>query len=158
MARLFGTDGVRGLANDLLTPALAVQLGEAAARVLTEKSPAKGNKRPRAIVGRDTRASGEFLDHAISAGLAASGVDVTRVGVLPTPAIAYLTAAHDIDLGVMISASHNSFPDNGIKFFARGGFKLEDAVEDRIEALLTAEHERPTGAAVGRVIKGGNRS
>ena len=154
MARLFGTDGVRGLANDLLTPALAVQLGEAAARVLTEKSPAKGNKRPRAIVGRDTRASGEFLDHAISAGLAASGVDVTRVGVLPTPAIAYLTAAHDIDLGVMISASHNPFPDNGIKFFARGGFKLEDAGEDRIEALLTAEHERPTGAAVGRVIKG----
>ena len=154
MARLFGTDGVRGLANDLLTPALAVQLGEAAARVLTEKSPAKGNKRPRAIVGRDTRASGEFLDHAISAGLAASGVDVTRGGVLPTPAIAYLTAAHDIDLGVMISASHNPFPDNGIKFFARGGFKLEDAVEDRIEALLTAEHERPTGAAVGRVIKG----
>ena len=154
MARLFGTDGVRGLANDLLTPTLAVQLGEAAARVLTEKSPAKGNKRPRAIVGRDTRASGEFLDHAISAGLAASGVDVTRVGVLPTPAIAYLTAAHDIDLGVMISASHNPFPDNGIKFFARGGFKLEDAVEDRIEALLTAEHERPTGAAVGRVIKG----
>ena len=98
MARLFGTDGVRGLANDLLTPALAVQLGEAAARVLTEKSPAKGNKRPRAIVGRDTRASGEFLDHAISAGLAASGVDVTRVGVLPTPAIAYLTAAHELNV------------------------------------------------------------
>ncbi|WP_067781645.1 phosphoglucosamine mutase [Actinomyces vulturis] len=153
MARLFGTDGVRGLANDLLTPALAVQLGEAAARVLTEKSLVAG-KRPRAIVGRDTRASGEFLDHAISAGLASSGVDVTRVGVLPTPAIAHLTATQDIDLGVMISASHNPFPDNGIKFFARGGFKLEDAVEDEIEALLGAELTRPTGADVGRVIKG----
>ena len=153
MARLFGTDGVRGLANDLLTPALAVQLGEAAARVLTKNRPASG-ARPRAIVGRDSRASGEFLDHAIAAGLASSGVDVTRVGVLPTPAIAHLTATQDIDLGVMISASHNPFPDNGIKFFARGGFKLEDAVEDEIESLLGAELERPTGADVGRVIKG----
>ena len=153
MARLFGTDGVRGLANDLLTPDLAVQLGEAAARVLTKEAPGHGG-RPRAIVGRDTRASGEFLDHAISAGLAASGVDVTRVGILPTPAIAHLTATQDIDLGVMISASHNPFPDNGIKFFARGGYKLEDAVEDEIEALLGSELKRPTGAAVGRVVKG----
>ena len=126
MTRLFGTDGVRGLANDLLTPALAVQLGEAAARVLTRENPASNHSRsgrPRAIVGRDTRASGEFLDHAISAGLASSGVDVTRVGVLPTPAIAHLTATQDIDLGVMISASHNPFQDNGIKFFARGGLQ-----------------------------------
>ena len=153
MARLFGTDGVRGLANDLLTPDLAVQLGEAAARVLTKDAPSHGG-RPRAIVGRDTRASGEFLDHAISAGLAASGVDVTRVGILPTPAIAHLTDTQDVDLGVMISASHNPFPDNGIKFFARGGYKLEDAVEDEIEALLGTELERPTGAAVGRVVKG----
>ncbi|WP_128774026.1 phosphoglucosamine mutase [Actinomyces oricola] len=157
MARLFGTDGVRGLANDLLTPTLAVQLGEAAARVLTKDGPASGHSRsgrPRAIVGRDTRASGEFLDHAISAGLASSGVDVTRVGVLPTPAIAHLTATQDIDLGVMISASHNPFPDNGIKFFARGGYKLEDSVEDEIEALLGKVTDLPTGAAVGRVIKG----
>ena len=157
MTRLFGTDGVRGLANDLLTPVLAVQLGEAAARVLTRDTPASKRSRsgrPRAIVGRDTRASGEFLDHAISAGLASSGVDVTRVGVLPTPAIAHLTATQDIDLGVMISASHNPFQDNGIKFFARGGYKLEDAVEDEIESLLGKVEDLPTGAGVGRVVKG----
>ena len=157
MARLFGTDGVRGLANDLLTPALAVQLGQAAARVLTRETPAASHSRtgrPRAIVGRDTRASGEFLDHAISAGLASSGVDVTRVGILPTPAIAHLTATQDIDLGVMISASHNPFQDNGIKFFARGGYKLDDAVEDKIETLLGRVDDLPTGAGVGRVIKG----
>ena len=157
MARLFGTDGVRGLANDLLTPALAVQLGEAAARVLTRQTPAVKRSRtgrPHAIVGRDTRASGEFLDHAISAGLASSGVDVTRVGVLPTPAVAHLTATRDIDLGVMISASHNPFQDNGIKFFARGGYKLDDAVEDEIEALLGRVEDLPTGAGVGRVVKG----
>ena len=157
MTRLFGTDGVRGLANDLLTPALAVQLGEAAARVLTRETPAASHSRtgrPRAIVGRDTRASGEFLDHAISAGLASSGVDVTRVGILPTPAIAHLTATQDIDLGVMISASHNPFQDNGIKFFARGGYKLDDAVEDKIETLLGRVDDLPTGAGVGRVIKG----
>ena len=157
MARLFGTDGVRGLANDLLTPALAVQLGEAAAQVLTREDPASSRSRTgrfRAIVGRDTRASGEFLDHAISAGLASSGIDVTRVGVLPTPAIAHLTATQDIELGVMISASHNPFQDNGIKFFARGGYKLEDAVEDRIEALLGRTDPPPVGAGVGRVIKG----
>ena len=157
MARLFGTDGVRGLANDLLTPTLAVQLGEAAARVLTKDTSAARSSRsgrPRAIVGRDTRASGEFLDHAISAGLASSGIDVTRVGVLPTPAIAHLTATQDIELGVMISASHNPFPDNGIKFIARGGYKLADAVEDEIESLLGKVNDRPTGADVGRVIKG----
>ncbi|WP_076464284.1 phosphoglucosamine mutase [Actinomyces mediterranea] len=157
MTRMFGTDGVRGLANELLTPALAVQLGEAAARVLTKDIPAgklSRTGRPRAIVGRDTRASGEFLDHAISAGLAASGVDVTRAGVLPTPAIAHLTATQNIDLGVVISASHNPFEDNGIKFFARGGYKLEDAVEDEIEALLGKVDARPTGVGVGRVIKG----
>ena len=157
MARLFGTDGVRGLANDLLTPTLAVQLGEAAARVLTKDTSAARSSRsgrPRAIVGRDTRASGEFLDHAISAGLASSGIDVTRVGVLPTPAIAHLTATQDIELGVMISASHNPFPDNGIKFIARGGYKLADAVEDEIDSLLGKVNDRPTGADVGRVIKG----
>lgn len=157
MARMFGTDGVRGLANDLLTPALAVQLGQAAARVLTRDNPSgirSRTGRPRAIVGRDTRASGEFLDHAISAGLASSGVDVTRVGILPTPAIAHLTATQNIDLGVVISASHNPFQDNGIKFFARGGYKLDDALEDEIEALLGKVEDLPTGLGVGRVIKG----
>lgn len=156
MSRLFGTDGVRGLANELLTPDLAVSLGRAAASVLagSDDSPHRLGRRPRAVVGRDTRASGEFLDHAISAGLAASGMDVTRVGVLPTPAIAHLTASQDVSLGVVISASHNPFPDNGIKFFARGGYKLEDAVEDRIEAALSEDLPRPTGADVGRVIKG----
>lgn len=157
MARMFGTDGVRGLANDLLTPALAVQLGQAAARVLTRDNPSgirSHTGRPRAIVGRDTRASGEFLDHAISDGLASSGVDVTRVGILPTPAIAHLTATQNIDLGVVISASHNPFQDNGIKFFARGGYKLDDALEDEIEALLGRVEDLPTGAGVGRVIKG----
>ncbi|MDD7555025.1 phosphoglucosamine mutase [Schaalia hyovaginalis] len=157
MARMFGTDGVRGLANDLLTPALAVQLGQAAARVLTRDNPSgirSRTGRPRAIVGRDTRASGEFLDHAISAGLASSGVDVTRVGILPTPAIAHLTATQNIDLGVVISASHNPFQDNGIKFFARGGYKLDDALEDEIEALLGKVEGLPTGLGVGRVIKG----
>lgn len=157
MTRMFGTDGVRGLANELLTPELAVQLGQAAARVLTKDIPASQlsrTGRPRAVVGRDTRASGEFLDHAISAGLASSGVDVTRVGVLPTPAIAHLTATQNIDLGVVISASHNPFQDNGIKFFGRGGYKLDDALEDQIEALLGKVEQLPTGAAVGRVIKG----
>ena len=157
MARMFGTDGVRGLANDLLTPALAVQLGQAAARVLTRDNPSgirSRTGRPRAIVGRDTRASGEFLDHAISAGLASSGVDVTRVGILPTPAIAHLTATQNIDLGVVISASHNPFQDNGIKFFARGGYKLDDALEDEIEALLGKVEDLPIGLGVGRVIKG----
>ncbi len=157
MSRMFGTDGVRGLANDLLTPALAVQLGQAAARVLTRDNPTgvrSRTGRPRAIVGRDTRASGEFLDHAISAGLASSGIDVTRVGILPTPAIAHLTATQNIDLGVVISASHNPFQDNGIKFFARGGYKLDDALEDEIEALLGKVDQLPTGAGIGRVIKG----
>lgn len=156
MPRMFGTDGVRGLANELLTPALAMQLGHAAARVLTRDTTNVRSRsgRPRAIVGRDTRASGEFLDHAISSGLAASGVDVTRVGILPTPAIAHLTATQNIDLGVVISASHNPFHDNGIKFFARGGYKLDDALEDEIESLLGELTDLPTGAAVGRVIKG----
>ena len=113
MARLFGTDGVRGLANDLLTPALAVQLGEAAARVLTKDTSAARSSRsgrPRAIVGRDTRASGEFLDHAISAGLASSGIDVTRVGVLPTPAIAHLTATQPNNMAYLKTPTTNPSP------------------------------------------------
>ncbi|MBD3689172.1 phosphoglucosamine mutase [Nanchangia anserum] len=148
MARLFGTDGVRGLANKELTPDLALALGIAAGRKLAPK--AEGRK-PRAIIGRDTRMSGQLLDHALAAGLASAGFDVNRIGVVTTPCVAYLTAADDIDLGVMISASHNPMPDNGIKFFARGGYKLADAIEDDIESLLDTKFDRPTGADVGEI-------
>ncbi|MBY6410543.1 phosphoglucosamine mutase [Rhodococcus sp. BP-252] len=149
MTRLFGTDGVRGLANALLTPELAVKVARAAATVL---APRNGS-RPVAVVGRDPRASGEMLSAAVIAGLTASGVDVVDVGVLPTPAVACLTASYDAALGVMISASHNPMPDNGIKIFASGGHKLEDDVENRIESLITGDGElpAPTGAAIGRV-------
>jgi len=150
MARLFGTDGVRGLANRDVTAELALSLGAAAARVVTASGRFDGT-RPRAVIGRDTRVSGEFLSSALAAGLASAGVDVTEVGVLPTPGIAHLTAGTDVDLGVVISASHNAMPDNGIKFFARGGFKLEDAIEDEIEATLAAQWDRPVGADVGRI-------
>jgi phosphoglucosamine mutase len=149
VARLFGTDGVRGLANRELTADLALGLGAAAVRVLA----ASGNssRRPLAVVGRDPRASGEFLEAALVAGLASAGADVVIVGVEPTPAVAFLTAHLGADLGVMISASHNAMPDNGIKFFARGGHKLADDLEDQIEAVLSQTWERPVGASVGRV-------
>lgn len=148
---LFGTDGVRGLANGLLTAELAVDLSVAAAHVLGEAGAFKGH-RPRAVVGQDSRASGEFLEAAVVAGLASAGVDVFRVGVLPTPAIAYLVAESGADLGVMLSASHNAMPDNGIKFFARGGGKLDDSVEAEIEKRLGETWNRPTGRDVGRVV------
>lgn len=150
MTRLFGTDGVRGLANREVTADLALQLGTAAARVLAQRGTFEGH-RPRAIVGRDPRVSGQFLSAAIIAGLASAGVDTEDLGVLPTPAVAYLTGVEDADLAVMISASHNPMPDNGIKFFARGGYKLEDAVEDAVEAAMGESWERPTGAEVGRI-------
>ncbi|MCW3156922.1 phosphoglucosamine mutase [Micropruina sonneratiae] len=150
MARLFGTDGVRGRANAELTAELALDLAVAAAHVLGEAGVFEG-RRPFALVGRDTRASGEFLEAAVVAGLASAGVDVVRLGVIPTPGVAYLTAALDADLAVMLSASHNPMPDNGIKFFARGGVKLDDDVEDAIEQRLGESWERPIGAAVGRV-------
>ena len=150
MVRLFGTDGVRGLANRELTAELALDLSVAAAHVLGEAGVFAGH-RPVAVVGRDPRASGEFLESAVVAGLASAGVDVLRVGVLPTPAVAHLTADLDADLGVMLSASHNPMPDNGIKFLARGGHKLDDSVEDAIEARLREPWDRPTGAAVGCV-------
>ncbi len=155
MARLFGTDGVRGVANDGLTAEMALGLSVAAAHVLAEVGTFEGH-RPVAVVGRDPRASGEFLEAAVVAGLASAGVDVLRVGVLPTPAVAYLTGSLGADVGVMLSASHNPMPDNGVKFFARGGHKLADELEDRIERVYR-EHaagepwERPTGAGVGRV-------
>ena len=148
---LFGTDGVRGVANKDLTAELALDLAVAAAHVLAEVGEFAGHK-PRAIVGQDSRASGEFLEAAVCAGLASAGVDVYRVGVLPTPAIAYLVAHTGADLGVMISASHNPMPDNGIKFFARGGGKLDDALETAIEQRLAEPWQRPIGAGVGRII------
>ncbi|KGN39484.1 phosphoglucosamine mutase [Knoellia subterranea] len=150
MARLFGTDGVRGLANVDITAELAMQLAVSAAHVLGAEARAAGRK-PKAVVGRDPRASGEFLAAAVVAGLASAGVDVHNVGVLPTPAVAFLTADMDAHFGVMLSASHNAMPDNGIKFFAAGGHKLPDAVEDEIAAGLEREWERPTGAQVGRI-------
>ncbi|QDQ13196.1 phosphoglucosamine mutase [Streptomyces spectabilis] len=155
MGRLFGTDGVRGVANADLTAELALGLSVAAAHVLAEAGTFEGH-RATAVVGRDPRASGEFLEAAVVAGLASAGVDVLRVGVLPTPAVAHLTAALGADLGVMLSASHNAMPDNGIKFFARGGHKLADDLEDRIESVYEehrtgAPWQRPTGAGVGRV-------
>jgi phosphoglucosamine mutase len=148
--RVFGTDGVRGLANGLLTAELAVDLSVAAAHVLGEAGVFAGH-RPVAVVGRDTRISGEFLEAAVCAGLASAGVDVLRLGVLPTPGVAHLTDALRADLGVMISASHNPMPDNGIKFLSRGGIKLDDAVEHAIEQRLREPWDRPTGSKVGRI-------
>jgi phosphoglucosamine mutase len=150
VARLFGTDGVRGLANQDITAELALDLAVAAAHVLAESGEFEGH-RPTAVVGTDGRASGEFLVAATVAGLASAGVDVLDAGVLPTPAIAFLTANLGADVGVVISASHNPMPDNGIKFFARGGHKLPDEVEDTIEARMRERWQRPTGAGVGRV-------
>ncbi|HWS38207.1 MAG TPA: phosphoglucosamine mutase [Actinoplanes sp.] len=152
MGRLFGTDGVRGLANgDLLTPELALSVAVAAARVLVESD---GSHPPLAIVGRDPRASGEMLEAAVVAGLTSAGANVVRVGVLPTPAVAYLVGQTNADLGVMISASHNPMADNGIKLFAAGGAKLPDELEERIEKAIEDGHGlvgRPTGAGIGRV-------
>ena len=156
MGTLFGTDGVRGLANRDLTADLALDLAAAAAHVLGELGELHAGRpgaRPRAVVGRDPRASGEFLEAATVAGLASAGLDVLVLGVLPTPAVAHLTAELGVDLGVMISASHNPMPDNGIKFFARGGHKLADEVEEQIEARLTEGWQRPIGADVGRVVQ-----
>ncbi|MDY3127170.1 MAG: phosphoglucosamine mutase [Corynebacterium sp.] len=152
MTRLFGTDGVRGLANKKLTPILAMKLGQAAAEVLTANRESY-ELRPTAIIGRDPRVSGEMLDAAMAAGLASRGVDVVRVGVLPTPAIAFLTDDYGANLGVMISASHNPMPDNGIKFFSAGGKKLPDSVEDEIQAAMEKLSETgPTGSKLGRII------
>ncbi len=148
---LFGTDGIRGLANSELTAELALDVGVAAAHILIESLGSTAT-RPRAIIGRDSRASGEFLESAVVAGLTSAGVDVYRVGILPTPAIAFLVAQSKADLGVMISASHNPMPDNGIKLFARGGGKLDDTLESAIEARLREPWQRPVGRDVGRII------
>jgi phosphoglucosamine mutase len=164
---LFGTDGVRGVAGRDLTARLALDLGVAAAAVLGRRNPGEpGNAaepaepavpggdpsaRPVAVIGRDPRASGEFLEAAVAAGLASSGVDVLRLGVIPTPGVAYLTGALGADFGVVISASHNPAPDNGIKFFGRGGIKLPDAVEAEIEGLLGQYPDQPPSLGFGRV-------
>jgi phosphoglucosamine mutase len=152
MARLFGTDGVRGLANELITAEFSLKLAQAAALVLGEEAR-KAGRRPKVVLARDPRISGKFLASSVSAGLASSGVDVYDAGVIPTPAAAFLTADIDADFGIMISASHNPAPDNGIKIFARGGHKLDDKIEDAIEAALTLEPLRPIGAAVGHVTR-----
>ena len=152
MARLFGTDGVRGLANRDLTLEMSIQLAQAAAIVMGEEARSRGIK-PKAVIGRDPRISGEFIAAAVAAGLSSSGVDVFDAGVLPTPATAFLTADLDADFGVMISASHNAAPDNGIKIFARGGHKLDDSIEEAIEAAMAGEKLAPIGAGVGHVTR-----
>ncbi|MEO5920878.1 MAG: phosphoglucosamine mutase [Pseudolysinimonas sp.] len=156
MPRLFGTDGVRGLANgEVITADLALQLAQSAARVLTRGRHADelraAGKRPTAVLARDPRVSGEFISAAVAAGLASSGIDVLDAGVIPTPAAAFLVGAVGADFGVMISASHNPAPDNGIKFFAIGGTKLPDEVEDRIEEAMAEPKLTPTGGEVGRI-------
>lgn len=155
MARLFGTDGVRGLANREITVELALALSQGAAVVLGKGRFADGRRasgrRPVAVIARDPRVSGEFISAAVAAGLSSSGVDVYDAGVIPTPAAAFLIADFKADFGVMISASHNPAPDNGIKFFAVGGTKLPDVVEDRIEEALTQQKLAPTGLEVGRI-------
>ncbi|UDY24296.1 phosphoglucosamine mutase [Nocardioides sp. Kera G14] len=149
--RLFGTDGVRGLANgETLTASLALDLAVSAAQVLASAGQFEGH-RPKAVIGRDPRISGQFLEAAVASGLASAGVDVLDLGVVPTPAIAYLTGFLKADLGVVITASHNPMPDNGIKFLAEGGVKLDDALEDAIEARLGQPWTHPTGADVGRI-------
>src|ERR1700757_1478646 len=151
MAGLFGTDGVRGVANRELTAELALAIGSASARRLGVTPRTGRTGRPVALIGRDPRASGEMLEAAVIAGLTSEGVDALRVGVLPTPAVAYLTAAYDAGFGVMISASHNPMPDNGIKIFGPGGHKLDDDTEDQIEELVAAGPGlRPGGAGIGR--------
>jgi phosphoglucosamine mutase len=152
MVRLFGTDGVRGVAGEDLTGRLAMDLAIAAAGLLHDTraaAAARDGVRPVAVVGRDPRASGEFLEAAVVAGLAGAGVDVLRLGVIPTPGVAYLTAELGADLGVMLSASHNPAADNGIKLFARGGFKLPDAAEDEVEARIGRLGGGPQGPPAG---------
>ena len=150
MARLFGTDGVRGVANDELTPMLAMQLGQAGAYVLSKENKHK----PTIMVGCDTRLSGDMLAAALMAGACSVGANVVNVGVLPTPAVAYLTKKYRVDAGVVISASHNPMEFNGIKFFDGQGFKLPDAMEDEIEELIRNNMEgvkMPTGAGIGKI-------
>ncbi|HVM14048.1 MAG TPA: phosphoglucosamine mutase [Egibacteraceae bacterium] len=149
MGQLFGTDGIRGVANTELTPELAVGLGRAVVRTLREE----GTHRPCVVIGRDTRASGEMLEAALLAGICSAGGDAVLLGVLPTPGVAFLTTHLGANSGAMISASHNPVGDNGIKFFGPDGFKLTDEEEKRVEELLQrTDQDRPTGAAIGRLV------
>lgn len=150
MRRLFGTDGVRGLAGVDVTSELALRLAHAAALILGRDARSE-SRRATAVVARDPRVSGEFISAAVSAGLAAAGIDVLDAGVIPTPAAAYLVQDTDADFGVMVSASHNPAPDNGIKFFASGGRKLADEIEAEIEAALNGPLIATTGKEVGRI-------
>ncbi|HYT25503.1 MAG TPA: phosphoglucosamine mutase, partial [Actinomycetota bacterium] len=153
MGKLFGTDGVRGVANAELTPELALSLGRAVVGVLRATEPDR-DRRPLVVVGRDPRASGALLESALVAGVCSAGGDALLAGVLPTPAVAFLTRHYGAQAGAVISASHNPMPDNGIKFFGPEGFKLQDPVEDRIEAALGLADQdapRPVAGAVGRV-------
>lgn len=150
MSRIFGTDGVRGIANTELSPELAMKLGKAGAYVLTKENAHK----PTIVVGCDTRISGDMLANALMAGICSVGADAIYVGVLPTPAVAYLTRKYKVDAGVVISASHNPVEFNGIKFFSADGYKLSDAIEDEIESLLNSDFSMipaPTGESVGRI-------
>lgn len=150
MARMFGTDGVRGIANEELTPLMAMQLGQAGAHVLTKQTQHK----PTIMVGCDTRISGDMLANALMAGVCSVGANAVYVGVIPTPAVAYLTKKYKVDAGVVISASHNPVEFNGIKFFNGDGYKLSDELEDEIEALINnnmAGVKFPTGSGVGKV-------
>ena len=150
MARLFGTDGVRGVANEELTPLMAMQLGQAGAYVLTKET----HHKPTIMVGCDTRISGDMLANALMAGVCSVGANAVYVGVIPTPAVAYLTRKYKVDAGVVISASHNPVEFNGIKFFNSEGYKLPDELEDEIEALIRrnmAGVKFPTGSGVGKI-------
>jgi len=152
MTRLFGTDGVRGLANgEVLTPELALAVARSAAHELLTLRPRTGSRRPLAVIGRDTRPSGPMLEAAAAAGFASAGVDVQLLGVVPTPVVAYACARGGADLGLVVSASHNAMPDNGLKLFGPGGWKLPDAVEVALEAGLGAVRERPTGLELGAI-------
>lgn len=148
MSRLFGTDGVRGIANRQLTPELAFQLGKSAAAILL-----KNKEKATVLLGKDPRASGDMLEAALAAGFMSGGANVLSVGVVPTPAVAFLTKNLPVEAGAMISASHNPVDDNGIKFFSHQGYKLPDAIEDEIEQYMNESHplhERPIGKLVGQ--------
>src|SRR5690625_935245 len=151
MTRLFGTDGVRGEANSVITAEFSLALAVAASQVLASARNRENSERPTALLARDPRASGEFISAAIAAGIASTGVDVLDLGVIPTPAVAHLTATMPVEFGVMVSASHNPMPDNGIKCFVAKGQKLPGETEDEIEKHLAQPHSRPTGAEVGRI-------
>ena len=153
MGRLFGTDGVRGIANKELTPELAFNLGKAGAAVLS-----RDGKRPVFVIGRDTRLSGDMLENALTAGILAVGGHVIKVGVIPTPAVAYLVRRYGADAGVVISASHNPYEYNGIKFFNGEGFKLDDKIEEKIESIILAgidSNMHQTGEAIGKCLDAG---